>query len=616
MTSLPIPGCTFHGDGAEFAAWGPGLESLALLRGKTGETLPMRRAADGFWTLRVEGFRAGERYGFLPDGRGPFPDPASRFQPEGVHRLSQAVDLSGYPWRYPHPPLPAPARRSVYELHVGTFTPEGTFEAAAHRLPELRDLGVNLVELMPVADFPGSRNWGYDGVSLFAPARCYGSPESLCALVDEAHRLGLAVMLDVVYNHFGPDGNYTGVFSPGYLNPEKHTPWGAAIHFDGPGSEAVRAFFFANAVQWIRDYRFDGLRLDATHAILDDGEPHFLAELGENARRAAGGREILIHAEDHRNPARFVMPRGEGGFGLDGVWADDLHHHLRRKTAGDSEGYFAGFDGRMANIARTLERGWYRDGSAEEGPLAEGSDPDRLDYSRFVTCIQNHDQVGNRALGDRLHHAIPPDVYRALSALLLLAPETPLLFMGQEWACSSPFQYFTDHNEELGRLVTEGRRREFAGFSAFHDPAQRAAIPDPQAEATFLRSRLDWGERTRGRHAATLAFYRALLALRGGHGALDSVRKGSLRVTPSGEDGLVMVREGSAGRLACAVMLSPGGGSLDLAPPRGGGAGWRRLLTSEDGKFAADPRAIREESGGSGGIRLRYPRAGAWIGEG
>jgi maltooligosyltrehalose trehalohydrolase len=286
----------------------------------------------------------------------------------------------------------------------------------------------------------------------------------------------------------------------------------------------------------------------------------------------------------------------------------------------------------MANIARTLERGWYRDGSEAEGPLSEGGDPDPLDYAAFVTCIQNHDQVGNRAMGDRLHHAVPPDVYRALSALLLLAPETPLLFMGQEWACSSPFQYFTDHNPELGRLVTEGRRKEFAGFSAFRDPGQRDAIPDPQAEATFLRSRLDWGERSRDPHASTLAFYRALLALRGGHGALDSVRKGSMQVTPSGEDGLVLVREGSAGRLVCAVMFSRLGGSLDLAPPGGGRAGraaagsgtagggagaaaWSRLLTSEDRGFAPDPAPIREEDAGAGRMRLHFPRAGAWIGE-
>lgn len=602
-------------DGAEFFLWAPSAHSVELFRKKDGTFHPMEKNPDGVWGLRIEGFAAGELYGFRPDGQGPFPDPASRFQSLGVHGLSQAVDLSAYPWKHSNPRLPIQARRSIYELHVGAFTPEGTFKAARSRLPYLRDLGITLIELMPVADFPGERNWGYDGVSLFAPARCYGSPEDLCALVDEAHALGMGVLLDVVYNHFGPDGNYTGVYSPQYLHPGRHTPWGSALNFDQAGSRAVRGFFISNAEQWIRDYRFDGLRLDATHAILDEGVPHFLAEAVAAARAAAPGREILLYAEDHGNDASFVAASESGGHGFDGIWADDLHHHLRRRVAGDNEGYFADFDGGMERIARTLERGWHRDGSEASGPLAQGTDPDPLDYGRFVVCIQNHDQIGNRAFGDRIHHQVSDGVYRALSALLILAPHTPLLFMGQEWAASAPFQFFTDHNAELGRFVTEGRRREFAAFSAFLDPSNRERIPDPQALTTFQASRLDWDEHAQARSASVLAFYRSLLALRNTHRALDSDRKGSLRVFPHGEDGLVFIRIGSGGALACVICLAESGGSFPVPGLPEGGREWTRILSSEEGVPDGGRCPIESDRQPSGEIRIHFTRPGAWIGE-
>ncbi len=617
------PGCHWESrDGnktAVFSLWAPAVASVELLRGAEAARYPLQKDAEGYWNLHLPGMRPGETYGFIVDGRGPFPDPASRFQPEGVHGLSQAVDLSGFAWQHPRPRLPVPARRSVYELHLGTFTPEGTFAAAAARLEDLKRLGVTLIELMPVADFPGERNWGYDGVALFAPARCYGTPEALCRLVDAAHGWGLGVILDVVYNHFGPDGNYTGVYSSNYLNPEKSTPWGAAVNFDGIDSRAVRDFYASNVRQWMGEYRFDGLRFDATHAILDASHPHILAELTQTARQtarqAAPERELLLYAEDHRNPAAFPQPIEKVGMGFDGVWADDFHHHLRRHLAGDHEGYYAHFDGTAEHIARTLARGWFRDGSRTEGSLSEGSNPDPLDYSRFLICIQNHDQIGNRAFGERLHQQIAPDLYRAASALLLLAPETPLLFMGQEWACSSPFQFFTDHSAALGPLVTAGRRKEFAGFSAFQDPAVRATIPDPQALTTFQRSRLQWEERGEDPHRGQLEFYRALLQIRGAHPALDSVDKKDFHVRPRGAEGLVLIRSAGNRHLLAVICLSPQGMAVELPPAPAAQREWTPLLTSEDRAFESNPRDIQVGRGAEGAPTLSFPRGGAWIAE-
>src|SRR5690606_7477249 len=453
------------------------------------------------------------------------------------------------------------------------------------------------------------------GVSLFAPARCYGTPESLCALIDEAHGLGLGVLLDVVYNHLGPDGNYLGIYSPRYYNPEKHTPWGAALNFDGPGSGRVRRFFMDNILHWLRDYRFDGLRLDATHAIHDESGDPFLGRVALEIKSELPERDILIYAEDHRNVNHFCLPAPEGGHGFDGVWADDLHHHLRRRMAGDNEGYFAEFDGSSSAIAATLERGWYRDGSAAEGFLSQGTDPAGLDFDKFVVCLQNHDQVGNRAMGERLNHQIESAAFRAVTALLLLAPETPLLFMGEEWGSSSPFQFFTDHNPELGRLVTEGRRKEFSGFSAFTRPESRESIPDPQDESAFRRSKLRWEEAIREPHASCLRFHRSLLSLGAGHPALGSAAKGSMRAAADGDAGLYYIRNSDGHSLVVAVCLEADGGFIWMPPPPMGGK-WTSLLNSEDDGMAPEgrrPMEVVSEAGGRFGIR--FARAGAWIGE-
>jgi maltooligosyltrehalose trehalohydrolase len=583
--------------GVRFRLWAPERREVELVLEDAGrvQAPSLERDRDGYWHALVPDLKAGARYKYFLDGEGPYPDPASRFQPEGVHGPSQVVDPTRYEWQAGAWQGLTLEELVVYELHVGTFSPEGTYAGVEASLEHLRELGVTALELMPLAEFPGSRNWGYDGASLFAPARCYGTPDELRRLVDRAHAAGLAVLADVVYNHLGPDGAYLGCFSPRYFNSGRRTPWGAALNFDGDGSEHVRALLIENALHWLHEYRFDGLRLDATHAIQDSSRRHILAELQARARASAGDRRLLLIAEDNRNLAHMVRSEASHGFGLDAVWADDLHHQLRRHLAGDSDGYYEDYSGTAHDVAETLRDGWFYKGQRSARlHRHRGSDPTGEPPRRFVVCLQNHDQVGNRALGERLHHQVDEPAFRAATALLLLAPQTPLLFMGQEWAASSPFLYFTDHAAELGRLVTEGRRREFASFAAFSDAAARARIPDPQQESTFLRSRLDWSEREREPHARVERLHRALLALRRQEQPARAERA-ALHVAALDSGSLafhVGPRPGCRRHLLVVVRLSGAGESrLDAAalglPP---GAAWREALSTEDARFAAGPR--------------------------
>jgi maltooligosyltrehalose trehalohydrolase len=597
-----------EGGGARFRVWAPELRSVDVALAEGGPPSPLARQDDGTFTGVVPGAAPGMRYRYRLDGGDAFPDPASRFQPEGVHGPSEVIDPSAFHWSDGDGAWVGPSLEGlvVYELHVGTFTPAGTFAAAAERLPHLRELGVTAVELMPVADFPGRRNWGYDGVAPFAPARCYGRPDDLRRLVDTAHRTGLAVLLDVVYNHFGPDGAYQGLFSPQYFTSRYATPWGDAMNLDGRGSAMVREYFFENACHWLHEYHLDGLRLDATHALHDDGPRHFLAELTSRVRATLPGRNVLLIAEDHRNLAGMARPESEGGWGLDAVWADDFHHELRRGLAGDRDGYFKDFSGSTADIATTIRRGWFFVGQRSEYlDEARGTDPAGLDPGRFVVCLQNHDQVGNRALGERLNHQIDAAAYRAASALLLLAPETPMLFMGQEWAAGSPFLYFTDHEPGLGKLVTEGRRREFRRFAAFSEPGAAERIPDPQASATFERSRLDWREIDEEPHAGVLRLHQALLALRREAGLFPDAW-GGFETEALGQDALVLRRETPAMALVVVVQLR-GAGGYALAP---GTWRWSPVLTTEDAAFVTDPVPVELTLPTLG---LRFSRPGAAI---
>ena len=552
----------------------------------------------------VAGAGAGDLYTYRV-GDGSRPDPASRHQPEGVHGRSQVVDPDAYRWRHHSWPF-VPDDLVIYELHVGTFTEAGTFAAARARLPELQALGVNAIELMPVAEFPGRRNWGYDGVGLFAPSHTYGRPDDLRALVDAAHGLGIGVLLDVVYNHLGPEGAYLPQFQPAYITHRHHTPWGGAINLDGREAASVRSFIIDNAVHWVTEYRLDGLRLDATHSLVDDSVTHLVSDLAATVR-AAVNRPLAIIAEDHRNLTSLVEARHGGGWELDGIWADDFHHVLRRRLAGDCDGYYRDYTGAIEELVATLRQGWLYTGQySQHGGCPRGTDPSSTPMHRFVICLQNHDQIGNRPAGDRLNHAIDAAVWRAASALLLTAPMTPLLFMGQEWAASSPFQYFTDLEPELGVRVTEGRRHEFRHFPGFSDPAARAAIPDPQDTTTFERSRLNWPERARPLHAANLALYTELLRLRRAHRALGASRATSADAEVLEASTLALRREAEGRRIAIVVRLE-GSGMVSLPLLAGRPT---VLLTTEEPRFALDPQPARIDADGTR-VEILFRRPGA-----
>jgi maltooligosyltrehalose trehalohydrolase len=593
--------------------WAPEIAALDVVFEPPGPGIvPLEKYPDGTFGALVPRVAAGAKYRYRINGGSAFPDPASRFQPEGVQGPSEVIDPHEFAWTdagwrgVPHEEL------ALYELHVGTFTPEGTFAAAAARLPYLAQLGVTAVELMPVADFPGQRNWGYDGVNLFAPARCYGRPDDLRRFVDSAHRLGLAVFLDVVYNHLGPEGNYLPQFSPYYFSDRPDNPWGKGLNFDGPKSSMVRQYFIENALHWVHEYHFDGLRLDATHAIHDDDPRHFVAQFTTRVRESVAGRRVYVIAEDHRNLAYMIRPEGEGGWGLDGVWADDFHHKVRVALAGDNEGYYQDYTGSMPDLARTLNQGWYFTGQFSTF-LQEprGTDPTGIPPRRFVFCLQNHDQVGNRALGDRLHHQISLPAYRAASVLLLCSPATPMLFMGQEWATKSPFLYFTDHPEELGRLVTEGRRNEFRHFAAFSAPGARERIPDPQAETTFTMSRPNWAEVEREPHASILRLYKRLLNLRRSEPALRCERFAAFAL---GETTLLLRQDAKVGPSLLAVIQMNGSADIDLSGHPGlkglDIARCQVVFTTEDPPFTTEPEPPVIERG-PGGPRIRFSRPSA-----
>ncbi len=577
---------------------------LVLEPGASSRSVPMPRQPNGMFEVRVEGAAAGARYWFRIDGRGPFPDPASRFQPLGVHGPSEViapVDRSLSVEDFQPPSL---RELVIYELHVGTFTPAGTFLATVDKLDNLRKLGINTIELMPIAEFAGEHNWGYDGVSPYAPAHSYGTPEDLHALVQEAHRRGIAVCLDVVYNHLGPDGAYHATFAPRFYSGEHKTPWGDGLNFDGEGREKVRAYFIESALTWIYDYGVDALRADATHAILDDSNPPFLTELTERVHAAAQDleRRIFIIAEDERNERNLVLPARQRGNGFDAVWSDDFHHHLRHRLAGDSDGYYRDFDGTTESIATTIDKGWYFSGQfAGYSGHRRGTTPEGLTRESRVFCIQNHDQIGNRAFGERLSTQVSRAAYYAASALLLLAPEIPLLFMGQEWAAPEPFLYFTDHKEQLGRLVTEGRRKEFEHFAAFTNEAQREKIPDPQANSTLLRSKLDWALRDAPGHINCLHWYRQLLQIR-----KCLLARAEFHSSTALNEKIIQVRWTLHSGQFCAVVALDG-------PTDAENVAWigkTVLSNSEDPAYMPDPKNIAylPRSG-----HLHFERAGALL---
>ena len=510
-------GAEVRPDGAtRFCIWAPGARTVALWLEDERRALPMARDAQGWAGLTTRAAPAGTRYRFRIDGDLLVPDPASRFQPADVHGPSEVVDPRAYGWTDAEWPGITADRLVFYELHVGTFTPEGTFAGVADRIEHLASLGVTAVELMPVGQFPGRRGWGYDGVLPFAPESRYGRPEDLKALVEACHARGLAVFLDVIYNHFGPEGNYLSRYAPGLLRSRDRTPWGDALNFDGSDGEILRAFVVHNALYWIEEFHLDGLRLDAVHVIRDGSGTHVLAELAR-AVAARPGREQPVHLvlENDANQARWLA-RGGAAPPYLAQWNDDLHHAFHVLLTGERDGYYADYDPPLPALGRCLTTGFAYQGEASayrRRPRGEASH--ELPTVAFIGFLQNHDQVGNRAFGERLTMLARPEAVRAATAVLLLAPSLPLLFMGEEWGAAEPFLYFSDLGPEFGPRVAEGRRNEFARFPAFADPARRHLIPDPCAAETCARSALDWSALGRAPHDAWLALHRDLLRIRG-----------------------------------------------------------------------------------------------------
>jgi malto-oligosyltrehalose trehalohydrolase len=507
-TSFVMPfGCELRDDGVAFRLWAPGRERVDLV--VDNAIAPMERRDDGWFAAHLADARAGSLYAFaLDDLR--VPDPASRFQPEGVHGRSAVVDPSAYRWK--HAWRGRPWHQIVlYELHVGTFTREGTFAAAIEKLGELVELGVTAIELMPVAQPAGTRNWGYDGVLPFAPQRAYGTPEELKALIDAAHERKLDVFLDVVYNHFGPEGNYLHAYAGSFFNERYHTPWGPGINVDAAGARVVREFIISNALYWLQEYRFDGLRLDAVQEIRDASSPHILDELATRVRsELPPDRHVHLVLENDANQARFLDR-------YDAQWNDDAHHAFHVLLTGEDDGYYRDYTREPARmLGRALAEGFAYQGepSRHRGGAPRGEPSAHLPPTRFVDFLQNHDQVGNRAFGERITGLASHEAVRAAAAVVLLAPSIPLLFMGEEWAASTPFLFFSDFGPDLARAVTEGRRGEFAAWRAYADPTRRERIPDPQDPATMESSRLKWDERALGEHREMLEHYRTLLALR------------------------------------------------------------------------------------------------------
>jgi malto-oligosyltrehalose trehalohydrolase len=529
--------------GTRFRLWAPGQKQVSLIV-DDGEALPMKPLAEGWHELLSDRAGAGTHYCFeLEDGLR-VPDPASRHQPEDVHGPSEVIDPRAYRWRNGEWRGGPWQEAVVYELHVGAFTPQGTFRAAIDKLDHLVELGVTAIELMPVADFPGGRNWGYDGVLLYAPDGSYGRPEDLKALIDAAHTKGLMVIQDVVYNHFGPDGNYLPIYAPQFFTDRHKTPWGNAVNFDGEASKPVREFVIHNALYWIEEFHLDGLRLDAVHAIIDESPKHLLEELAERVRAACGDRHVHLILENEENQASRLARGAKGEVRrYTAQWNDDVHHVLHTAATGEDAGYYGEYQGDTAKLGRALAEGFAFQGEMMEyRGEARGEPSAHLPPTAFVAFIQNHDQVGNRAFGERLSAITSLEALRAVATVYLLAPQVPMLFMGEEWAAAQPFPFFCDFDEELAEAVRKGRRAEFAKFPEFQDEKARERIPDPTAAKTFESAKLAWNDRAREPHARWLTWYQRILGIRrteivprladvtGDAGEYEVLRDGAVRV--------------------------------------------------------------------------------------
>jgi maltooligosyltrehalose trehalohydrolase len=528
-----------HPQVSDFTVWAPRADNVDIVA--DGGRLPMRRGERGWWLAEVQDVGPGTDYGYSLGGGPVRPDPRSAWQPAGVCGLSRLVDHDAFTWTDTSWRGFALPGAVLYECHVGTFSAAGTFDGAIGHLDHLALLGVDAIELMPVAEFSGDRGWGYDGVALFAPHHAYGGPDGLKRLINAAHERGIGVILDVVYNHLGPTGNFLPEFGP-YFAGQHQTNWGDGVNLDGPGSDEVRRFLIDNALSWLRDCHLDGLRLDAVHAIVDDSATHLLEQLAAEVAALAAHlrRPLFLIAESDRNDPRVVRSRDAGGYGLDASWAGEWHHALHAVLTGERDGYYSDF-GSLSQLAKAIRQAWVYDGGySPHRQRVHGRPPHGLAGSQFVVSVQNHDQIGNRAAGDRLSALTSTGRVKIAAALMLTSPFVPMLFQGEEWGAQTPFLYLTDHADPaLGRAVSQGRRLEFAAFG--WDPT---SVPDPQDPRTFARSTLDWAESRVGWHAELLAWYRKLIGLRREHPALSDPRLDQVSADYHERDGWLVVRRG------------------------------------------------------------------------
>jgi maltooligosyltrehalose trehalohydrolase len=568
---------------------------LKVVGGKP-RTFPLKRAGEDVFEAHIPDVVVGDDYFYVIDGERERPDPVSRFQPEGVHGPSRVVAPDAFEWTDESWKGRALKDYVIYELHTGTFTPEGTFEAVIPKLVHLKNLGITAVELMPVAEFPGGRNWGYDGAHLYAPQSSYGGPEGLKRLIDACHRAGLAFILDVVYNHLGPEGNYLGEYLPLYSSRHK-SPWGAGLNFDGEGAAAVRRYFKDNALYWLNEFHIDALRLDAVHAIVDTSERHVLQEIAEEfaAQSHALGREAFLIAESDLNDVRVIKSAGEGGWGIHAQWSDDFHHSLHALLTKTDRGYFSDF-GRLEDLAKAIGEGFvYRGQHSAFRGRCHGTPSKERPGEQFVVCIQNHDQIANGYWGDRLSRLLKLEQQKLAASILLCgAPNVPMLFMGEEWSERAPFLYFTSHTDpELGRAVRRGRMEEYDSFVRGEGETESTigGFSDPQAEITFARSKLDWDSLNESPHAEMLSYYRDLIAARQSRACLSNCDKRRTRVRfDEARRWLTVERDDEGDTRALLVCnLTDKTRAVPLATD---GAAWQLALWSGDARYGGDPSQV------------------------
>jgi len=589
---LPI-GAEVAGGRIDFRVWAPDHDGVQLvIEQPEAGVVDMTAEEQGYFSAVVEtaawGASTPALYRFrCASGGDLLPDPASRFQPEGPHGPSEVIDPSRFAWTDGHWPGIGLDSRIIYEMHVGTFTPEGTWLAAAEQLPELAAAGIDLIEMMPIADFPGRFGWGYDGVDLFAPTRLYGRPDDLRAFIDAAHALRIAVILDVVYNHLGPDGNYLKAFSSAYFTDRYKCEWGEAINFDGPDAQPVREFFIANACYWIDEFHFDGFRFDATQQIFDASQPGILAEITSQARRTAGRRRIVVIAENEPQRTELLHPVEQGGAGLDGLWNDDFHHSVRVALTGRSEAYFSDYHGLPQEIVSAARHGYLYQGQHSRWQNQPRGTPSfGIEPARFVCYLENHDQIANSAWGSRLVQTVAPGSYRAAVTLLLLGPWTPMIFQGQEFGASTPFLYFADHKPDMAKFIAEGRKEFLRQFPSIAEDTMMECLAEPGDRETFVQSRLDY--RQRQENSRFYALFKDLVRLRRTdevfsvrgdnqlEGAVLSDRAFVLRFFGRVQDRLIVVNLGAN------LHATPAPEPL-LAPPRG--QEWKIVFSTEDPRY-------------------------------